>query len=122
MQHIADLNPVFLSARWKRVKKRVVLTDERKEHILEGHREDFENYGQYMGVVIENPLYILTDPKNENTALYIGQAVNSDLTVVVKIAFEETEDKCSSVITMYRIGEKRLRRLLRNNEMLYRRE
>lgn len=58
----------------------------------------------------------------KNTALYIGQAVNSDLTVVVKIAFEETEDKCSSVITMYRIGEKRLRRLLRNNEMLYRRE
>ncbi len=123
VNHVGNLNPDMLKQKWSNIKPRVVLTDERVNHILEGHKEDFEKYGGCIGHVIESPTYILEDRKNESTALYIGEADDSSISVVVKIAFiNDAEDVSSSVITMYRCGEKRIRRLVKSYPLLYKRD
>lgn len=123
MIHVANLDALLIEKKWLDVNEKVILTDERIGHIIDGHREDYETYGSFIGNAIEKPMFILVDAKNENTALYIGKADDTSINVVVKLAFLKNEDHpCSSVITMYRCGEKRLRRLIKNNEMLYKRE
>lgn len=123
VNHVGNLDPELLKQKWSNIKPRVVLTDERVNHILEGHKEDFEKYGGFIRHVIESPAYILEDRKNENTALYIGKADDSSISVVVKIAFiNDAEDVSSSVITMYRCGEKRIRRLVKSYPLLYKRD
>ena len=49
----------------------VILTRERYIHIVEGHKEDFELYGNMLEKIIEEPDYILKDYKNINTAMII---------------------------------------------------
>lgn len=123
MIHIANLNASLIGKKWLGVNEKVILTDERIAHIIEGHKDDYEAYGDYIGDAIEKPMFILVDAKNENTALYIGKSEDTSINVVVKLAFLNDENHpYSSVITMYRCGEKRLRRLIKNNEMLYKQE
>lgn len=121
--HIANLNASLIDRKWPGANAKVILTNERIAHIIEGHKEDYEAYGGFIRYAIEKPRVILVDAKNENTALYIGEAKDTNITVVVKIAFlNDAQHTDSSVITMYRCGEKRLRRLIKNNEVLYKRE
>ena len=123
VQYIGRIDESLISQKWQNIKSDVVLTDERIEHILEGHREDYELFGKYIPDAIQNPIYILEDSKNIATALYIGKADDTNISVVVKIALKGYDDAISSsVITMYRCGEKRLKRLLRNQKILYKKQ
>lgn len=91
LQYIGKIDAALISAKWKNVKAEVFLTDERICHILERHKEDYENFGIFIPNALEHPKYILEDRKNENTALYIGDAANIGISVVVKIAFLDDE-------------------------------
>ena len=123
MRQIGKLDASLIAGKWQNVRQNVVLTDERIAHIMEGHRADFEAYGSYIANAIEHPRYILDDRKNDHTALYIGTAKDTNITVVIKVAVEDSgANQNSSVITMYRCGEKRLKRLVKNNVILYKRE
>ena len=99
----------------------VVLTDERIAHIREGHDKDYVEFGNHIGEAIETPTYILEDSKNIATALFVKRLDASDINVVVRLKIEDVnaEDLRSSVITMYRLGEKTLARLLKKNNVLY---
>ncbi len=117
---VGKIDTRLIETQWRGVKETVVLTQERIAHILEGHQADYEAYGLWMGTIIESPSYILADRKNENTALYIGPARDATATVVIRLAFYAgSGDSQSSVITMFRIGEKRLKRLLKTSLVVY---
>ena len=109
--------------RWKGVKRDVVLTDERIEHIRERHPEDYALYHMYISEAVTAPDFVIEDADQDSTAMFIKWIEEEGINVIVQLAYEgNSSNLLSSVMTMYRIGTKRLRRLLRNNPVLYRRE
>lgn len=123
MRHIGKINLLLIQKKWPNANTDVVLTDERLFHILERHEADFILLSDYIETVIENPNYILEDKKNEDTAIFIGDVSDTNLSVVIKLAFsQQTDGVFSSVITMYQCGNKRLQRLVKYYPVLYKRE
>ena len=121
MREVATIRNESVFARWGKVCPKVVLTDERIAHIREGHAKDYEDLGNHIGATIVSPTIILEENKNPFTALFVKRIEESNLNVVVRLKIEgvDAEDLQSSVITMYRLGEKTLVRLLKRNIILY---
>lgn len=63
MIHVANLDALLIKKKWLDVNEKVILTDERIGHIIDGHREDYETYGSFIGNAIEKPMFILVDAK-----------------------------------------------------------
>lgn len=108
---------------WGKIRPNVILTDERVLHILEGHQADYEQYGKYISEVIAAPDVILEDCKHTATAMFIRYIAETNINVVVKIAYaDDYSDLESSVITMYRLNEKKKEKMLRRNVVVYKSE
>ena len=55
--------------------------------------------------------------------MFIRHVKQTNINVIVKLSFEEKDsDLESSVITMYRLGDKTLRRLIKRNPVVYSRD
>lgn len=62
--------------------------------------------------IIETPDYILKDYKNENTAMVIKSIEDTNINVIIKLAIGEDEiHSKNSIMTMYRVRNKNLRKL-----------
>ena len=121
MKIVARITNREVEKHWGKIKTDVVLTDERILHICEGHESDYCAFGECIGQTIEEPNYILEDSKNANTAMFIKHIEATNINVIVRLALKSMDtDLQSSVITMYRLGEKTLKRLLKNNTAIYR--
>lgn len=101
----------------------VILTRERYIHIVEGHKEDFELYGNLLREIIEEPDYILKDYKNTNTAMIIKHIDNTNINVILRLAIgnDDVHTK-NSIMTLYRIRDKNLKKLQEKNKTVYKRE
>ena len=104
---------------WEDIVPEVILTDERIEHIRVRHPGAYESYSHWVTATIEAPDYVLRDDRNDRTAAFIRHAEGSNLNVVVKLAVANEEGKMSSIITLYPISPKRLKRLLRKEMIIY---
>lgn len=101
----------------------VVLTDERKHHIMEHHPNDFELFDQNCEEIIKNPHIVLKDEKNTNTVFMIRHIEDTNVNVVVKIATQDDQQHPkNSVMTSYRIRDKNLKKLEKKNKVLYKSE
>jgi len=102
----------------------VVLNDERIEHILKRHFEDFAYFSEYVKETVERPDYILKDVKNRNTVFLVKKLERTNLNIVVRlsIALEDEKWRYNSVMTSYRVCEKNLRKLIDKSKMLYSKE
>lgn len=102
---------------------KVILRDERIEHIKEGHPEVVEIIKKYAKDIIESPDYILKDAVRDNTVLCIKKLEeNSNINVVIKLALKDSEDKKrdkNSIITSFLMNDKRLKRELKKKECIY---
>ncbi|GHU90796.1 hypothetical protein FACS1894202_11170 [Clostridia bacterium] len=98
----------------------VVLTDKQRAHIIESHAATFERYESKLKDIIENPDYVLADPKNPNTAL-VFKRVENIAEVVLRLSTENAKKK-NSVITLWEIKEARLERYLKTHKIVYKRE
>jgi len=102
----------------------VIITDERINHIKERHPNDFEQYCFYMKEIIENPDYIILGNK-PNTALIL-KSFNKDeeqfKTILRIITSSDDKNFKNSIITFMKINNKEWERLLRNKEILYKKE
>jgi len=121
VREIATIQLDKISARWgDGIDQTVVLSDERIGHIMERHPGAYEQYGQYVSQTIEQPDYILEDMKNANTAAFIRHVEGTNLNVIIKLAIQDNEAKMkSSVITLYPMSDKRLRRLINKSKVVY---
>ncbi len=101
----------------------VILTRERYIHIVEGHKEDFELYGNMLEKIIEEPDYILKDYKNINTAMIIKHIDNTNINVILRLAIgnDDIHTK-NSIMTLYRIRDKNLKKLQEKNKTVYKKE
>lgn len=102
----------------------VIITDEQVKHIRERYPEAYMDTMYYLKRIIHDPDYIFRD-KQPNTGLIVKKIENaeeSNLLVLKILTVNDRKDYKNSVITGWKITEKRLNNYLRNREIIYRKE
>ena len=99
----------------------VIITDRQIMHIEEGHPGDYDILISHIPDVLQDPDYILRG-NQPHTALVLKQISTPELTTEVVLRLKVPDDPGeykNSIITMWKISQKRLERLIRNGEVLY---
>ena len=105
---------IFKNISYNLITDEVILTNERYLHIIEGHKEDFMIYSNILSQIIIEPNYILEDYKNKYTVMVIKKVENNNnINVIIRLAIgEDLIHNKNSIMTMYRIREKNLKKLM----------
>ena len=103
------------------VSENVIITDKQAEHIKDGHLKDYEWVMKNLNEVIRSPDYIMND-NHANTGLVV-KAIEDDKGIMqaalrIKTSKDNPEYE-NSIISAWRISEKRLESYLRTKEVLY---
>lgn len=102
----------------------VIITEEQIEHIRERHPEAYIDTMHYVRDILDDPDYIFRD-KHPHTGLVVKKIENdkeSSLLVLKIITSDNKKDYKNSVITSWKITEKRLNNYLRNKDIIYKKE
>ena len=102
----------------------VIITEEQMIHIRERHPEAYIDTIHYVREILDDPDYIFKD-KQPNTGLIVKKIENakeSALLVLKILTVNDRKDYKNSVITGWKITERRLNNYLRNKEIIYRKE
>ena len=102
----------------------VIITDEQIVHIEEGHPGAYAQFLPYLPQVLNDPDFILRGNK-PHTALVLKEIIEEDAVTEVVLRLKVSGDPAAyrnSIITLWHISAKRLRRLLRQSEILYKKE
>ena len=105
----------------KHVSDEVIITDEQISHIQGKHPEAYEDAINYVKDVLESPDYIIRD-KHPNTGLVIKKISCDFDNMLLVLRICTADDKKgykNSLITSWKITEKRLNNYLRNKEVIY---
>lgn len=126
MHIIGQLNPqVYNCITTDITTPEVIITDERIRHIKERHPDDYEQYYTYLKEIVETPDYIIETPK-PNTALILKEIKTSTekqfKTILRLKTSKDNPSFKNSIITFMKINEKEWNRLLRNKQILYKKE
>jgi len=101
----------------------VVLTDERKLHIFNDHKNDYELIINKLDSVVLNPSQVIEDLKNKDTIFLIDKLGVNNLNVIVKLnTTNNIEHPQNSVMTAWIIRDKNLDKLIKHNKTLYKSE
>ena len=105
------------------ITQNVILTEERKLHILQNHKKDYKIIIKNIDRVILKPKEILIDAKNVDTLFFIGNLERHNLNVIVKLNTSNDEiHPQNSVMTAWIIRDKNLDKLRKNNKIIYKDE
>lgn len=101
----------------------VILTNERKAHIIQRRGKDFfGKYSLHFNDIITNPDYIF---KNQENTVLVCKKILSDgkyINIVLRLVIPADNPKYkNSIITAVGENEKRFQQRLRNNVPLYKR-
>ena len=102
----------------------VVITDNQIQHIKDRHPNDYERFASYFDEIVKKPDYII-EANKPNTALILKEIrkENEVFKTVLRLATSNDNPQYkNSIITFMKIDEKEWNRLLRNKNVLYRRE
>lgn len=106
---------------------RVVLTDKSAIHIADSHPDAYNEVLIELRDTILNPDYIIADEKRQNTGLVVRRIapdqIDSEHTfIVLKVCTDSKNGTlANSIISGWKISDKRLKSYLRNKEILYKR-
>ncbi|MDR0858394.1 MAG: hypothetical protein LBN97_05150 [Oscillospiraceae bacterium] len=101
----------------------VIITDERIQHINEGHPGDYTNYSHLIPQIISDPDYILTANRPDTILLikkFTMEAVHLELVLKLKLTSDNPEYK-NSILSFWKIDRKEYNRLSNNKKVLYKR-
>ncbi len=99
----------------------VIITDERIQHIMERHPNDYERYYSYLKEIVEHPQYIVETNK-PYTALILKEFAEEEeqfKTVLRLTTSHDNPDFKNSIITFMKINDKEWKRMLKNKRILY---
>ena len=99
----------------------VIIIDNQIEHIMERHKDSYEEIIDFLEDVITDPDYIIKD-KRKYTGLLIKQVKINDYHVQLVLRLCTSEDEPgykNSVISCWKISNNRLQNYLRNKTILY---
>jgi len=98
----------------------VIITEERIQHIVERHPNDYEQYYAYLKTVVEDPDYII-EANKPNTALILKEIIESDerqfKTILRLKTSKDNKVFKNSIITFMKINEKEWSRLIRKGKV-----
>lgn len=103
----------------------VILTEERIKHIKGHHPNDYEQFGKYIKIIIEDPDYILEDNKNLDTVIYLKKIIHEgkNVEIVVKLNTNSNNSYSkNSILTLWKVKEKTYKQLIRNKVVIYKKE
>lgn len=101
----------------------VILTPKMKQHIKKRHPEDWKLFRKYQKEMLSDPTYVIEDGKNKGTVFVINEIPDSRVNMILRLALETDEKGYkNSVITFYRIRESGLKKMLKNNKVIYKKE
>ena len=98
----------------------VIVTDERMEHIMERHPQDYKLFLEYGVSTVTNPDLIIKDGKCDGTIFMVKRLADPNINVVVRV--ELSTDKKglkNSVMTSYRLRDRNLKKMMERNEVIY---
>ena len=126
MHIIGQLNPQIYNCITEDITTpEVIITDERIQHIKDRHPNDYEQYYTYLKDIVENPDFIIETPK-PNTALILKEIqLSAEKQFKTVLRLKTSKDNPSfknSIITFMKINDKEWGRLLRNKQILYKKE
>lgn len=101
----------------------VIITDERISHIKDHHSGHFEIIEPFLKTVIDFPDYILEDANN--TGLILKHIVENDLRIQIVLRLHTSTDSAgfkNSIISAWKISEKRWNNYVNNKKILYKSE
>jgi len=101
----------------------VILTNERIQHIKIRHPKDYVLFSLYGVKCISSPDLVITDERNKGTVYMIRKIEDTNLNVVLRLALATDEDGLkNSVMTFWRIRDRNLKKLMKKNKLLYKKE
>ena len=101
----------------------IILTNERRIHIMERHPQDYELFLEYGVLTVTQPDIIVKDEKNVGTVFMIKKLTDINISVVVRVALSTDKKELKNlVMTSYRLRDKNLKKMLERNEVLYKKE
>ena len=104
----------------------VIITDEQLDHIAAHHPEAYDQVLIELTNTIKYPDYILKDKKHDNTGIVIKKLTTEKgkhAFVVLRICTETNNGQYSnSIISGWKINQKRLDEYLRNAVILYKKQ
>lgn len=101
----------------------IVITNERIAHIQQRHPEDYVLFEKHGVDTVIDPDCIIKDEKNKGTVFMIKKLEETNLNVVVRLVLCDDDGKLkNSVMTFYRIRDKNLKKLVKKNKVLYKKE
>jgi hypothetical protein len=101
---------------------RVVITNTQLDHIAEHHPEAYDEALIELKFTLASPDYIFKDDKHKDTGLVLKAISTGDtyLYIVLKVCTNSNGGKlANSVISGWKISERRLHNYLRNKTLLY---
>ena len=108
----------------KHVTDEVIITEEQMKHIRERHPESYTDTMNYIREILDDPDWIFRD-KRPNTGLVAKRIKNneeSSLLVLKIITAGDKKNFKNSVITSWKVSQKRMNNYLRNKEVIYKKE
>ena len=102
----------------------VIITEEQLSHIREKHPEAYLDSILFDIDVFDDPEYLFKD-KKENSGIVVKKIINEEehsLLVIKIITSKDNKDYKNSVITGWKITEKRLNNYIRNKNIIYKKE
>lgn len=101
----------------------IVVTRERVGHIKSRHPGDLDLFERYGTECVQAPDLIIEDIAHVGTIFMVKKLPDTNLNVVVRLSLETDEKHLkNSVMTFYRIRERNLKKLIRKNHLLYKKE
>ena len=107
---------------------RVVLTNKSVLHILDHHPEAYNDVLLELKQTISEPDYIIKDEKHLNTGLVIKEIASDSIEkehafIVLKLCTDtKNNQRSNSIISGWKISNKRLKSYLRNKTVLYKKD
>lgn len=124
IQSLGKINTNLLEKEFGKIQTdEIVVTNERLQHIMERHPEDYELFEKYGVESVIHPDIIVKDEKNQGTVFMVKKLSDTNLNVIVRVVLETDNSKLkNSVMTFYRIRERNLKKLMEKNKVLYKKE
>lgn len=99
----------------------VIITEERIQHIIDGHPDDYERFCSYIPTIISSPDYII-EANKENTAVILKEIEENGekFKLILRMAVKtDPSNYKNSIISFWHIGEKTWKKTLKNKKILY---
>ena len=122
---LGNLNwEIYQSITDRYVTNEVVITEEQLRHIKKRHQEAYQDVLHYLKETLDSPDYIFKD-SHPDTGLVIKEIRREAMIFLLVLKIATSSGKSgykNSVISGWRITEKRLKNYLRNKKLIYKKE